>query len=368
MKAMSRCRRPLFVLAFLPFVALLADPSRAAGQLQTMSVTKIADGVYGAIYSEMKQDPVQSNSLIIIGDSGVCVVDAHYTPSAARATIAEIRKLTRLPVRYVITTHWHDDHVFGNQEYRAAWPGVSFVAQDHARESMVKELAEHRAQLIKSYGGAVPRIQQRLKDGVDKDGKPLTAERRAFLVEMLPIYRAYAADFEAVRITLPDVTFDKELTLHLGNREIKVLSFGPGNTKGDAVIWLPKEKIAEVGDLVVYPVPFIYGGYPSSWVSVLEAVKALGPEIIVPGHGPVMRDFKYVDQVSGLLQSMATQARDAATKGLTLDQTRAAFDLKQYHDTFVGGLEDREGTFQASILQSGIEAAYEEAKGIKNEG
>jgi len=60
-----------------------AVPARA--QLQTMEVTRLADGVYGAIYSEMVRDPVQSNSLIIIGDDGVCVVDAHYTPAAARA-------------------------------------------------------------------------------------------------------------------------------------------------------------------------------------------------------------------------------------------------------------------------------------------
>jgi glyoxylase-like metal-dependent hydrolase (beta-lactamase superfamily II) len=349
-------------------LASIVTPLPLLAQLQTMSITKIADGVYGAIYSEMKRDPVQSNSLIVIGDSGVCVVDAHYTPSAARETIAAIRKLTPLPVRYVVTTHWHDDHVFGNQEYRAAFPGVTFVAQDHARSSMVKGLAEHRQQLIDSYGNAVTKVEARLKDGVDGSGKPLTAEGRAELTELLPMYRAYYADFQSVRITLPDLTFDKELTLHLGDREIKVFSFGPGNTKGDAIIWLPKEKIAAVGDLVVYPVPFIYGGFPASWVRVLDSVKTLGPKVIVPGHGPVMRDFAYVDRVSTLLKSMATQAHDAVAKGLTLEQTRAAFDLKQYHDLFVGSAADREETFEASILQSGIESAYKEATAAARQG
>ena len=112
--------RSCFLLAGLLGSFTASRP--AVAQLQPMSVSKLADGVYGAIYSEMKRDPVQSNSLIIIGDDGVCVVDAHYTPSAARATIAEIRKLTRLPVRYVVTTHWHDDHIFGNSE-RPTRPG-----------------------------------------------------------------------------------------------------------------------------------------------------------------------------------------------------------------------------------------------------
>jgi glyoxylase-like metal-dependent hydrolase (beta-lactamase superfamily II) len=342
-------------------LALLFLPGLLRAQLQTMSVTKLADGVYGALYSEMKRDPVQSNSLIIVGDDGVCVVDAHYTPSAARATIAEIRKLTPLPVRYVVTTHWHDDHVFGNQEYRKAWPGVTCVAQAHTRESMVAEVGKHRDQLVAAYSKAVTTAETRLMTGLGRDGKPLSAEARADLTLMLPVYRSYAKDFESVHIVLPDLTFDHEVTLHLGRREIRVLSFGPGNTEGDAVIYLPQERIAAVGDLLVYPVPFIYGGFPASWVKALQSVKELSPAIIVPGHGPVMRDFAYLDQVSGLLQAMATQAHDAVGRGLTLEQTRDSMNLSTWHDRFVAGQEEREGTFQASIMQSGIEAAFEEA-------
>ncbi len=348
-------------LITLATLATLATPLPVLAQLQTMSVSKIADGVYGAIYSEMIEDPVQSNSLIVIGDSGVCVVDAHYTPSAARATIAEIKKLTKLPVRYVVTTHWHDDHVFGNQEYRAAYPGVTFVAQEQTRNSELKGLQEHRDQLAKVYGEAVPRAEKRLKEGLDKDGKPLSAEDRAYYVRRLPVYRSYAADFKSVRLTFPDLTFDKSITLHLGNREVKVMSFGPGNTRGDAVIWLPEEKIAAVGDLVVWPVPFIYGGYPASWVNVIDSVRALNPVAIVPGHGPVMRDFSYIDQVYGLMQAMSAQARDAVGRGLTLEQARAAVDLKQSHDLFVQGRVEREETWNSSIMQSGMQAAFEEA-------
>jgi cyclase len=343
-------------------IVSLSGARAAQAQLQTMEMTKLANGVYAAIYSEMKQDPVQSNSLIIMGDDGVCVVDAHYTPSAARATIAAIRKLTRLPVRYVVTTHWHDDHVFGNQEYRSAFPGVTFVAQYHVRESMMARALEHQQELVKSYGTTVPKIETRLRTGLGGSGQPLSPADRAELTMLLPIYRAYLADFKAVKIVLPTVTFDRELTIHLGTREIRVLSFGPGNTRGDAVVYLPQDRIAAVGDLVVFPVPFIYGGYPASWVNVLHSVRELGPEIIVPGHGPVMRDFQYVDQVTNLLQSLATQAHDAVARGLTLEETRKAVDLATYHDLFVQGLAEREETFQASILQSGIAAAYEEAK------
>ena len=343
-------------------LSLVAAAAPARAQLQTMEVTRLADGVYGAIYSEMVRDPVQSNSLIIIGDDGVCVVDTHYTPSAARATIAEIRKLTPLPVRFVVTTHWHDDHIFGNQEYAKAFPGVQFVAHQAVRTSMIANAFEHQQSLVTSYGAAVPRIEGRLASGLDRDGKPLTAEGRADLVFLLPIYRAYLEDFKAVTIVLPTITFDKQVTLRLGSREVQVRSFGAGNTEGDAVIYLPKDRIATVGDLVVYPVPFIYGGFPASWVEVMRAVRELGPETIVPGHGPVMRNFEYFDRVTALMQSMAAQAKAAVARGLTLEETRKAFDLTAFHAQFVQGKEGREGTFAASIVNSGIEAAYAEAK------
>ena len=359
---MTRNHLPAVRTVLIASLTLVAAAAPARAQLQTMEVTRLADGVYGAIYSEMVRDPVQSNSLIIIGDDGVCVVDAHYTPSAARATIAEIRKLTPLPVRFVVTTHWHDDHIFGNQEYRAAFPGVQFVAHKETRNAMAAKALEHQQSLVTSYTAAIPRIESRLASGLDRDGKPLTADDRADLTFLLPIYRAYLEDFKAVTIVLPTITFDNDVTLRLGSREVQVRSFGPGNTKGDAVIYLPKEKIAAVGDLVVYPVPFIYGGFPASWVGALRAVRELGPEIIVPGHGPVMRDFVYFDRVSALMQSMATQAKAAVARGLTLEETRKAFDLAAFREQFVQGKDAREGTFTASIVNSGIEAAYNEAK------
>lgn len=342
-------------------VLCLVSAAPASAQLQTMTITRLADGVYGAIYSEMIRNPVQSNALIIIGDDGVCVVDSHYTPSAARATIAEIKKLTPLPVRYVVTTHWHDDHIFGNQAYRDAFPGVTFVAHEETRASMIASASDHQKGLVTSYANAVPSVEKRLATGLEPDGKTINAEDKAEWAKMLDVYKAYLEDFKSVQVVLPTLTFRDRLTLRLGAREVQVLSM-PGNTKGDSVIFLPKEKIAAVGDLVVYPVPFIFGGYPSKWVDALESVKALGAEVIVPGHGPAMRDTAYLDKVSALMRSMADQARSAVARGLTLDETRKAFDLSKFHDLFVEGKEAREGTYASSILNSGVAAAYEEAK------
>lgn len=365
---MSRCLN-LLSPAGLVFVLVLVAAAPAAAQRQTLEVTKLAEGVYAALYSEMIDDPVQSNALIVIGDDGVAVVDSHYTPAAARATIAEIRRLTPLPVRYVITTHWHDDHVFGNQAYREAYPGVVFVAQKAAREAMVGGSANHAATLIKSYADAIASTEAALASGRDAEGKALEADARADATVMLPIYREYLEQFQKVSVVVPSLTFDRELTLHLGKREVRAMSLGTGNTPGDAVIFLPEEKIAAVGDLVVHPVPFIYGGFPASWVGVLGAVKALEPAMIVPGHGPVMRDFVYLDRVSALMQEMAAQASAAVARGLTLEEARKTFDLDKFKAVFeVDGNESRAGTFEASIVRSGMAAAYREARAAAERG
>lgn len=206
------------------------------------------------------------------------------------------------------------------------------------------------------------KIETRLAKGVDGEGKPLTPARREELKAALPLYKKYSAEYKSVRVVLPTITFDSALTLHLGAREIQVRSFGRANTAGDVVIFLPKERIAAVGDMVVYPIPFIYGGFPVSWHKVLQSVRALDPVVIVPGHGPLMREFGYIDQVSALLASMASQVHDAVAKGLTLEETRKAVDLSAFHDAMMNHDRSREDTFKSSIIESGIAAAYKEAK------
>lgn len=351
-----------FRRAPLAALALLTPVLQA--QRQTREVTKLADGVYAVIYSEMKTDPVRSNSLIIIGDDGVCVIDAHYTPSAARADIATIRSLTKLPVTYLVTTHWHDDHIFGNQEYVKAFPGITIVAHAEARKSMVAKALEHQQELEAFYTKAVPRIAEHLKSGTDDKGQPLSAKDKEHWTVNLPVYRDFLADVKTVKIVLPMLTFDSSLTLFLGQREIKVLHFGNGNTRGDAVIYLPRERIAAVGDLVVWPVPFIFGGFPVSWAKGLASIKTLDPAVMMPGHGPLMRDFTYLDQVSALLTSMATQVGDAVRKGLSIEDTRKAVDFSAMHDQMVQGDPDREDTWQGSIVQAGVESAWKEAKAL----
>src|SRR5689334_12057209 len=112
---------------------LLAFTTSAFAITPRFKIVKLSDGVYAAIRTEPPGLTVNGNSVFIINDDDVVVVDTTLTPGTAREIIAEIKKLTHKPVKYVINTHWHDDHIMGNAAYREAFPGVEFIAHTATR-------------------------------------------------------------------------------------------------------------------------------------------------------------------------------------------------------------------------------------------
>ena len=100
---------------------------------------KVAEGIYAFVPPEPRGGLVSGNSIAVNGDDGVLVVDTGHFPTLARKMIADIRRLTDKPVRYVVNTHWHPDHVFGNGAYREAFPDVNVLAHVETRRLMVKD-------------------------------------------------------------------------------------------------------------------------------------------------------------------------------------------------------------------------------------
>src|ERR1700681_1885488 len=129
-----KSRLLLILLLLLPTASLLLPiASRAAEDL--FDIKPIADGVYAAIAKPAYK--VNCNAAIILFDDSVLVVDTHSKPSAARALIEQIKKLTDKPVRYVVNTHFHWDHYQGNQAYPSSWPaGVEIISSQATRENI----------------------------------------------------------------------------------------------------------------------------------------------------------------------------------------------------------------------------------------
>jgi glyoxylase-like metal-dependent hydrolase (beta-lactamase superfamily II) len=274
----------------------LATPVAAQGRL-----VPLADGVYAFIRQEPLGLAVNANSLIVVGERDVVVVDAQFTRAATLETIVAIRGITQKPVGAVINTHWHDDHLAGNQVYQDSFPGVRIVMHAHTAADLVSLGGPNRAGNVQGGPAAADRIERLLDAGLGVDSTPASHAERASLSSALRIFRRYLDEAPGFReVAASDTVLDR-LVLGAGRNAVHVRWFGCGNTRGDLVAHLPAHGIVATGDLVAAPVPFGFLSYPTAWPAALDSLIGLAPRIVVPGHGPVMRDLDYVRTVRDML-------------------------------------------------------------------
>ncbi|HEY6553095.1 MAG TPA: MBL fold metallo-hydrolase, partial [Vicinamibacteria bacterium] len=261
-----------------------------------------------------------------------------FLPSRARADIALIRKVTAKPVRYLVNTHWHMDHTMGNAVYQDAFPGLvilgprasrDFIAYWQERWPRFELLPDSatRAELAEHEGW--------LAQGRDKDGRAIGPKSRMLLERAIQQIRGELAELPSARVAAPDQVFDEEMSLDLGGRQVVLRDRGRANSPADVTVYLPTEQVLFTGDILVHPVPYAMGAYPVAWLSVLRTLEALPARAIVPGHGPVFRDRKYLAQVRGLVEATVARVKALALEGRTLDQIKKAIDLRDLRPAFV---------------------------------
>jgi cyclase len=326
-------------------------------------IVALAEGVHAVLRRDPPDDAVNCNVLVIVNDADVVVVDGNLTPASAGATIAAIRRLTSKPVRYVINTHWHDDHVLGNGAYADAFPGVEFIGHPFTRQQILETVGPTLEKNRTAYREELAGLEGRMVKGIRRDGKPYTAEDRVTAARVRAMFRAFIAQMPLMRIVPPTLLVNDSLTLRRGDREIRVVWLGRGNTAGDLVVHLPKEGIVATGDLLVHPIPFSFGSFLGDWMQTLSRVEGLGAKVLMPGHGELQRDTAYLTSVRELLGAMRTQMEAAVKKGLTLEKARESLDLTSYRQKFAGSDPIRDRQFTDFFVTPASERAYLEAKG-----
>ncbi len=208
-----------------------------------VSFTKLSNNAYA--YTA-EGDP---NSGVVIGDDAVMVIDTQATPLMARDVIKRIRKITDKPIKYVMLTHYHAVRVLGASAYGA----------------------EHIIASQDTYDLIVERGKQDYKSEYER------------------FPRLFRGGDSIPGLTWPTLTFKGEMTLWLGKLEVKILQLGRGHTKGDTVVWLPKDKILFSGDLVEYAAtPYTGDAYLTNWPATLDNIAALKPRKLVPGRGDAL--------------------------------------------------------------------------------
>jgi len=197
------------------------------------------------------------NTGVVIGDNAVMVIDTQATPVMAQDVIRRIREVTDKPIRYVCLSHYHAVRVLGASAYGAE----HILASQDTYELIVERGEQDKASEI----GRFPRLFRN--------------------VESVP-----------PGLTWPTITFKGEMTLWLGQLEVKLLQLGRGHTKGDTVVWLPGERTLFSGDLVEFDAtPYAGDAYFQDWPQTLDRIAALQPQALVPGRGAAL---KGADQVA----------------------------------------------------------------------
>jgi cyclase len=347
------------------FAFLLSPPLVAFGQAEKFEMVKVAEGVYAAIRTEPPGLTVNANSVFIINDEDVIVVDTTLTPGSAKEELAALRRLTAKPVRYVINTHWHDDHIMGNQVYREAFPGAEFIAHAKTLEYLPTTGLANRKQAMseQGYPQFIAALRSRLEKNVSVFGGPLDDEERSTLASDIKIAERYMAENRGASVVLPTITLEDRLTLHRAGRTIDIMYLGRGHTSGDIVVHLPREGVLITGDLVIWPVPYVGNpqSHPADWGATLEKLIALRPTAIIPGHGPVLRDDAYLKLMARLFASIKQQAGAAVARGLSLEQTRKSVNLDEFQNLFAGDSRMRRLIFRSYVLGPAVDAAFGDA-------
>jgi cyclase len=223
------------------------------------------------------------NSGVVATSDGVLVFDALDSEALARSERQAIAGVTQQPIRYLVSSPFHDPFNGGS----AVYADVFKIAHENYRAGLIDQMQR---------GNVASDVQQR---------------------------------------RLPNATFRDRMTVYLGGKEIQVLNFGNAHTRGDSVLFVPQDRIVYMSEVFFNEeFPNMGGGYGVSWIRVLDAVKALDADIFIPGHGPIPDDPKQtralLDRMRQILVDTRDRIQNEITRGATEDQVVATVTLQQY--------------------------------------
>jgi glyoxylase-like metal-dependent hydrolase (beta-lactamase superfamily II) len=236
-------------------LALFASCLLAARAL-AMTPQPVAEGVWfvqgeAALGSSANRNFI-SNAGFVVTPDGVVVIDALGSPALAEQLLAQIRRITPLPVRHVIVTHYHADHIYGLQVFKAA--GANVIAHALGRDYLTSDTARLR----------LDASRQELGPWIDDKTRLVAADRW---------------------LDAP------ETRLAVGGVDLVIRHAGPAHTAEDLVVWLPQRGVLFSGDLVFRGrIPFVGQADSRQWIASLEKLIADAPRTVVPGHGPASTD------------------------------------------------------------------------------
>lgn len=309
--------------------ALLAQAQRGGamamppepGSLPAHRFEKVGEGIY---YSTATGSmTIGSNSVVIVNDEDVLLVDPGITPAAATSFIADVKTLTTKPIKYVVDTHYHYDHAFGNQVFGR---DVTVIGHDATRRHLMGPVMKERTYLTNGSGAIASRFTL-LKRQIGEAKDP---QERAVLQRQLAIHQQYADEQSRITPAPPNTTLSRDMTLHRGGREIQIRYFGRAHTDGDIVVFLPKERMVATGDLITSALSYTGDGFIEEWPATLEQVMTLDFDTVLPGHGSVFKGKDHIRNLQAYWRDFYQQAISFRKQGVSPEEAAKRIDLTKH--------------------------------------
>jgi glyoxylase-like metal-dependent hydrolase (beta-lactamase superfamily II) len=284
----------------------------------------------------------RGNVEIIEQRGGFVVIDSGGSPAGADEAIAALRRVAATkPVTALVLTHWHGDHSLGVSRFLETWPNARIIGSPASREALLDARADQ------FMPGDNPEANRRYLEGL-AEGVSALAERGRDVSLPEVVRRGYAnASIEYARFAremsvahrvAPTEEVSNRLVLDDAQTPVEISFFGRANTKGDLIVWLPRQRIAITGDVLVRPIPYGFNSYVSDWIGVLDRIEALHPRVVAVGHGEPQFDLNYLRLVRRMLAS--TRAEAAAVAGdasITPDNVATRIDLSSFEPAVTHG-------------------------------
>ncbi|WP_064092602.1 MBL fold metallo-hydrolase [Rossellomorea aquimaris] len=282
----------------------------------------LCNGVYAAI-SKPGQGAWSNAGIVDLGEE-ILVFDSFATPSAGYELRRQAEDITGKKVKYLINSHFHGDHVFGNQ---------AFMDTTIISTSMTKKWSKEKNEIgdVEKEKNDMEKYLNDLRNQVELNQDKI---RKVSLTNQLNEMSKILDDLPRMKLVLSSVIFEEKLIIDGSKRKVELYCLGGGHSPSDTLLYLPEEKIVFMGDLVTEGLHLpIYN--PDEFSSILEKVKEMNIETIVPGHGNV-GDNELLNTLDGYLSFLIEKSKDALKKGQTLESFVSEFDTPNEYKEWIG--------------------------------
>ena len=304
-------------------------------------IEKVADGVYLAVARVRRV--INSSSAIFVGSKDVLVVDSQNSPSATAALIAQMKKeVTTKPVRYVVNTHFHDDHIHGNSAYKALGSKVDFIATKTTADLMAQETDLR----LKRTLGAISNLKERAKEYL---AKATSDAEKAFYAEQIRQWEAFQEEMKSFSVELPTITFADAHVIKDSVHDLHIEWHGLAHTAGDVVVFCPQKKVVATGDMILGGMPYFPDAFPRLWPKTIDSVGSRGFDIILPAHGPILRRNR-MKNMRDYIEEHTAQVEEGMKAGKTIDELKASITMATLRSLQVDGYGESMAQIRDSLF------------------